>query len=107
MGQALESRLGQPADQDSRYDPPGPKELHAEKLEIHYAPKHNSWLNMAQIELSVLTRQCITDYCETRKQLVEQIAARERSGNESKTGIDWRFTTSDARIKLERLCPAM
>ncbi len=60
---------------------------------------------MAQIELSVRTRQCITDYCETRKQLVEQIAARERSRNESKTGIDWRFTTADARIKLEKTLP--
>ena len=79
----------------------------AEKLEIHYTPKHGSWLNMAEIELSVLSRQCMTDYFETREQLAEQIEAWERSRNESKTGIDWRFTTADARIKLKRLYPTM
>ena len=79
----------------------------AEKLEIHLTPKHGSWLNMAEIELSVLSRQCMTDYFETREQLSEQTAAWERSRNESKTGIDWRFTTADARIKLKRLYPTM
>ncbi len=79
----------------------------AEKLEMHYTPKHGSWLNMAEIELSVLSRQCMTDYFETREQLAEQIEAWERSRNESKTGIDWRFTTADARIKLKRLYPTM
>ncbi len=86
-----------------------PKEARrlAEKLEIHYTPKHGSWLNMAEIELSVLSRQCMDDYFETQEQLVEQIATWERSRNENNVGIDWRFTTADARIKLKRLYPTM
>ena len=77
----------------------------AEKLEIHHTPKHGSWLNMAEIELSVLSRQCIGDYFETREQLAQAIMAWERSRNENKVNIDWRFTTADARIKLKRLYP--
>ena len=79
----------------------------AEKLEIHHTPKHGSWLNMAEIELSVLSRQCMDDYFETRKQLGEQITAWERARNEDSVGIDWRFTTADARIKLKRLYPSI
>ncbi len=79
----------------------------AEKLEIHHTPKHGSWLNMAEIELSALSRQCLNDYFETREQLTVQIAAWERPRNENKTGIDWRFTTADARIKLKRLYPTI
>lgn len=79
----------------------------AEKLEIHYTPKHGSWLNMAEIELSVLSRQCMNDYFETQEQLAEQIAMWERSRNESNVGIDWRFTTADARIKLKKLYPTI
>lgn len=79
----------------------------AEKLEIHYTPKHGSWLNMAEIELSVLSRQCMSDYFETQEQLAEQIAVWEHSRNEKKTGIDWRFTTADARIKLKKLYPTI
>ena len=78
-----------------------------EKLEIHYTPKHGSWLNMAEIELSVLSRQCMDDYFETQEQLAEQIAMWERSRNENNVGIDWRFTTADARIKLKRLYPSI
>jgi hypothetical protein len=79
----------------------------AEKLEIHYTPKHGSWLNMAEIELSVLSRQCMDDYFETQEQLAEQIVTWERSRNENNVGIDWRFTTPDARIKLKRLYPSI
>ncbi len=79
----------------------------AEKLEIHYTPKHGSWLNMAEIELSVLSRQCMDDYFETQEQLAEQIATWERSRNENNVGIDWRFTTADARIRLKRLYPSI
>ncbi len=86
-----------------------PKEARrlAEKLEIHYTPKHGSWLNMAEIELSILTRQCMKDYFETREQLASAIAEWERPRNEQRTGIDWRFTTADARIKLRKLYPTM
>jgi len=77
----------------------------AEKLEIHYTPKHGSWLNMAEIELSVLSRQCMDSYFESPDQLAAAIEPWERSRNDKKTGIDWRFTTADARIKLKRLYP--
>ena len=79
----------------------------AEKLEIHYTPKHGSWLNMAEIELSILSRQCMNDYFESREQLAERIAPWERSRNDRQAGIDWRFTTADARIKLKRLYPKL
>jgi len=62
---------------------------------------------MAEIELSVLSRQCMADYFETQEQLAEAIATWERSRNEIKAGINWRFTTADARIKLKRLYPTM
>jgi len=77
----------------------------ADKLEIHYTPKHGSWLNMAEIELSVLSRQCMKDYFETREQLADAIASWECSRNNMNAGINWRFTTADARIKLKRLYP--
>jgi hypothetical protein len=79
----------------------------AEKLEIHYTPKHGSWLNMAEIELSVLSRQCIKDYFENPEQLAERISVWERKRNDEQTGIDWRFTTADARIKLRKLYPSI
>ena len=77
----------------------------AEKLEIHYTPKHGSWLNMAEIELSILSRQCMDDYFETQEQLATAIAAWEHERNKINAGINWRFTTDDARIKLKRLYP--
>jgi transposase len=77
----------------------------AEKLEIHYTPKHGSWLNMAEIELSILSRQCMTDYFETRDALTGAIREWERPRNEQQAGIDWRFTTADARTKLRKLYP--
>jgi hypothetical protein len=60
---------------------------------------------MAEIELSVLSRQCMNDFFETREELAAAIAKWERERNENQTGIDWRFTTADARIKLKRLYP--
>ena len=79
----------------------------AEKLEIHYTPKHGSWLDMAEIELSILSRQCMNDYFESREQLEERIAPWERARNDLQAGINWRFTTADARIKLKRLYPTL
>ena len=77
-----------------------------EKLEIHYTPKHGSWLNMAEIELSVLSRQCTNDYFENADQLAQRIEAWEWKRNDEKTSIDWRLTTADARIKLRKLYPS-
>ena len=70
----------------------------AEKLEIHHTPKHGSWLNIAEIELSALSRQCLADYFDTREQMTLQIADWERPRNKNNVGIDWRFTTADARV---------
>ncbi len=79
----------------------------ARKLEIHYTPKHGSWLNMAEIELSVLSRQCMNTYFETQDQLATAITEWERLRNNKQTGIDWQFTTAKARTKLKRLYPIL
>jgi len=79
----------------------------ARKLEIHYTPKHGSWLNMAEIELSVLSRQCMNTYFETQDQLAAAITEWERLRNNKQTGIDWQFTTAKARTKLKRLYPIL
>ena len=79
----------------------------AGKLEIHHTPKHGSWLNMAEIELSILSRQCMNDYFESIDELTIAIAAWEHSRNNINAGINWRFTTADARIKLKRLYPTI
>jgi hypothetical protein len=79
----------------------------AAKLEIHYTPRHGSWLNMAEIELSVFDRQCLDRRLPT-KELVEQEAnAWESKRNDRQMTVDWRFTTADARIKLKRLYPSV
>ena len=87
--------------------PPAEARRLAEKLEIHHTPKHGSWLNMAEIELSVLSRQCMDAYFETREQLAARIAAWEAARNQKNLGINWRFTTADARIKLKKLYPTI
>ena len=79
----------------------------AEKLEIHHTPKHGSWLNMAEIELSVLARQCLGRRIETREELEREVEAWEEERNERQVGVRWRFTTADARIKLRHLYPAV
>lgn len=79
----------------------------ADKLEVHYTPRHGSWLNMAEIELSVLARQCLSERMDDKENLKEQIAAWQVRRNASAVTIDWRFTTEDARIKLKRLYPTI
>ena len=79
----------------------------ADRLEIHYTPKHGSWLNMAEIEIGILSRQCLTRYLDTREQMEREISAWEAARNESQKTVDWQFTTSDARIKLKRLYPSI
>lgn len=78
----------------------------AERFEIHHTPKHGSWLNMAEIEFSVLARQCLDRRIATKDELIQEIAAWEDDRNERQVGIRWRFTVDDARIKLRRLYPA-
>ena len=85
--------------------PPAEARRLAERLEIHHTPKHGSWLNMAEIELSVLTRQCLAERMDNQDHLAEEVAAWEHARNTAATRIHWRFTTADARIKLKHLYP--
>jgi hypothetical protein len=76
-----------------------------EKLELVFTPKHGSWLNMAEPELSVMTRQCFGDRVGSQSDAENRITQWYQARNNSQTGINWRFTTADARIKLKRLYP--
>ena len=79
----------------------------AERLEIHYTPKHGSWLNMAELELSAMGRQCLADRTEDKPTLTRDVAAWEADRNRRKVKADWTFTTADARVKLKRLYPSI
>jgi hypothetical protein len=87
--------------------PPEPARRIAERLEIHHTPKHGSWLNVAEIELVVLARQCLDRRIETREDLEREVAAWEQERNERGVEVRWQFTKADARIKLRRLYPAL
>ncbi len=87
--------------------PPAEAKRLADKLEIHHTPKHGSWLNMAEIELSALQRQCLDRRLADRSTLDREVAAWVRDRNTAQTTIDWRFTTANARTKLKRLYPAV
>lgn len=76
------------------------------KLEIHYTPKHGSWLNMAELELSVLARQALEDRLASQHEVQERVAAWQARRNQQCLGVQWRFTTADARIKLKHLYPS-
>jgi transposase len=78
-----------------------------ERLEIHYTPKHGSWLNMAETELSVLATQCLDRRIPDPSTLHQEVAAWEQRRNQAKCTVDWRFTTQEARIKLKRLYPSI
>ena len=79
----------------------------SDKLEIHYTPRHGSWLNMAEIELSVLARQCLAERMDSKANLQEQVVAWQEQRNARAIKIDWRFTTEEARVKLKRLYPTI
>ena len=79
----------------------------ANKLEIHYTPKHGSWLNIAEIELSVLSRQCLDRRVPDVATLAAEVDAWQNHRNAAGGPVDWRFTTDDARIKLKRLYPSL
>jgi hypothetical protein len=95
-----------PASLYEAFDPAEAKRL-ANKLEIHYTPKHGSWLNMAEIELSVLSRQCLDRRVPDFESLQAELAAWQQRRDETGTKIEWRFRTEDARIKLKRLYPSL
>jgi transposase len=88
------------------FEPAEAKRL-ADKLEIHHTPKHGSWLNMAEIELSVLARQCLNRRIASRADLTAEVDAWETDRNATQRGVDWRFTAADARVKLKRLYPSI
>ena len=77
----------------------------AKRLEFHYTPTHGSWLNMAEIELSVFSRGCLNRRISDEPELRREVAALERERNAAKSAIDWRFTTQDARRKLQHIYP--
>jgi hypothetical protein len=77
----------------------------AKRLEIHYTPKHGSWLNIAEIELSALTRQCLDRRIATIEALQQEVSEWAVARNQNQKGVDWQFTTDSARIKLKRLYP--
>ena len=79
----------------------------AERLEIHYTPKHGSWLNIAEIELGVLARQCLDRRIPRQKDLARETGAWQEQRNREAIRVDWRFTNEDARIKLKSLYPSI
>ncbi len=86
--------------------PPDEAKRLTDKLEIHQTPKHGSWLNMAELELSVLQRQCLGRRIADRSTLEQEVNAWTERRNAAISAIDWQFTTTDARTKLRRLYPA-
>ncbi len=78
----------------------------AQRLRFHYTPKHGSWLNMAEIELSVLSRQALAERMDNQDTLIQAVQAWEEARNDAHATVDWQFTTQDARIKLKRLYPS-
>ena len=95
-----------PASLYKAFEPAEARRL-AERLEIHYTPKHGSWLNMAEIEFSHLGRPCLDRRIPDRDTLKREVHAWTQQRNQSKAQMNWRFTTQDARIKLKRLYPSL
>lgn len=79
----------------------------AERLEIHYTPKHGSWLNMAEIEIGVMARQCLDRRLPDQNTLRREVDAWQERRNQEAIRVNWRFTTEDARIKLKSLYPSI
>ena len=78
-----------------------------EKIEWHHTPKHGSWLNMAEIEISVLQRQCLKLRIPDQESLKLEVAAWQKQRNQNEAKVNWRFTVDDARVKLKKLYPSI
>ena len=93
----------------SLYDkfPPAEARRLLNRLEIHYTPKHASWINIAEIELRVLTGQCLNRRIPAKQTLEREVAQWQNQRNFLQAKVDWRFSTDDARIKLKRLYPTL
>ena len=94
-----------PASLYGAFEPAEAKRI-ADKLEIHHTPKHGSWLNVAEVELSVLGKR-LKERAGDKAKLADACTAFERERNRARKGVDWRFTNQDARVKLKRLYPTM
>ena len=79
----------------------------AERLEWHYTPRHGSWLNMAEVELAALSKQCLGRRIGSREELEREVSAWQEERNERMVGARWQFTTAKARVKLHRLYPSL
>ena len=77
----------------------------AERFEIHYTPKHASWLNMAEIEIGVMSRQCLNRRLASKKEMAHEVKTWTSRRNAAGLSVNWQFTTNDARIKLKHLYP--
>lgn len=89
-----------------RYKPEEARRI-IKKLEIHFTPKHGSWLDIAEIELNVMTRQCLSRRVKTMDKLTSELAAWEKERNELGAKVNWQFRTKDARVKLISLYPEL
>ncbi len=87
--------------------PPAEAKRLAARFEFHYTPKHGSWLNMAEIELSALSRMCLDRRISDKALLIREVFAWESERNAKSVTVEWRFTTDDARIKLKKLYPTI
>lgn len=94
-----------PASLYAAFEPAEAKRL-TDKLEIHYTPKHGSWLNAAEIELAILSKQCVGQRIPDIATLTSEVGAWEDTRNALGAAVDWRFTTTDARMKLKHLYPS-
>jgi hypothetical protein len=95
-----------PASLYEAFEPSEARRL-AERFEWHHTPKHGSWLNVAECELSVVARQCLDRRIPDMGTLTREVAAWERARNAAAVKVDWQFTTADARVKLKRLYPTV
>ena len=103
-GQALNTH--HPSSLYEAFEPAGARRI-AERLEVHYTPKHGSWLDMAEIEIGVMARQCLDRRIPDQSALRREVGAWQQQRNRDAIRVDWRFTTSDARIKLKSLYPSI
>ena len=95
-----------PASLYEAFEPAEAKRL-ADRFEFHYTPKHGSWLDMAEIELSILGRQCLSRRIDNVQELRHEVNAWERARNDAGTTANWQFRTEDARIRLVKLYPSI
>ena len=86
---------------------PGEARRIAERFEVHYTPKHGSWLNMAETEIGVMSRQCLNRRIPSGEEMAYQVKAWTCARNSANLSVDWQFTTDDARIKLKHLYPKL